>query len=278
MSVIDSDGDGLGDQEEIDIYGTDPQVFDTDGDGLGDGAEVGIPGYDADPSTVTDPLNPDSDGDGYFDGNNGVDPCEDCNNSGSTEADETNPAAPDAFIHLVGGWNLFSYPDDVKPAHATCTGLADLFGGFSIVESIERLNPATGQFDRCDESGGVDFPIVTGEAYVIRSLTEVSLAWPWSPDCPVRGLEPGMHLIGHPAPTSLTCFDWLEAQPPGTVASIQGFDQSQVGSCPALCWSRTEPVRIWSGRIFQSVPRKDTCSIRRDLETWSIPGVRKFRQ
>lgn len=38
-SVVDSDGDGLGDVPET-IVGTDPEVFDTDGDGLGDGLEV----------------------------------------------------------------------------------------------------------------------------------------------------------------------------------------------------------------------------------------------
>ena len=60
----DSDGDGLTDDEEVNVYGTDPTLFDSDGDGLGDGVELGLVGYDADPSTTTDPRNPDSDGDG----------------------------------------------------------------------------------------------------------------------------------------------------------------------------------------------------------------------
>lgn len=37
---IDSDGDGLFDTDETQIYGTNPYVFDTDGDGTGDGTEV----------------------------------------------------------------------------------------------------------------------------------------------------------------------------------------------------------------------------------------------
>jgi hypothetical protein len=36
----DSDGDGLYDDDETDVYGTDPFGYDTDGDGVGDGEEV----------------------------------------------------------------------------------------------------------------------------------------------------------------------------------------------------------------------------------------------
>lgn len=55
---IDSDGDGLTDDQEL-LLGTDPFNPDTDGDGLLDGTEVDI---------GTDPLNPDTDGDGLSDG------------------------------------------------------------------------------------------------------------------------------------------------------------------------------------------------------------------
>ena len=56
---IDSDGDGLTDDYELQI-GTDPFNPDTDGDGLSDGEEV--------LRYKTDPLNPDSDYDGLKDG------------------------------------------------------------------------------------------------------------------------------------------------------------------------------------------------------------------
>ena len=36
----DRDGDGLFDDDEVEVYGTDPDAFDTDGDGVGDGEEV----------------------------------------------------------------------------------------------------------------------------------------------------------------------------------------------------------------------------------------------
>ncbi|NIA14652.1 MAG: hypothetical protein GWP08_11280 [Nitrospiraceae bacterium] len=57
---LDTDGDGLTDADETDLYGTDPQNPDSDGDGLTDGDEVSVHG--------TDPLEPDTDGDGAIDG------------------------------------------------------------------------------------------------------------------------------------------------------------------------------------------------------------------
>lgn len=57
--AVDSDGDGLSDEEELTLK-TNPNVIDTDNDGLSDYEEVYI--------YLTDPLNPDTDGDTYLDG------------------------------------------------------------------------------------------------------------------------------------------------------------------------------------------------------------------
>ena len=60
LTVIpDSDGDGLSDADESDVYHTDPTKADTDGDGLSDFAEVQTHG--------TNPLLADTDGDGFTD-------------------------------------------------------------------------------------------------------------------------------------------------------------------------------------------------------------------
>lgn len=64
----DTDGDGLSDGLEVNVYGTGPTKADSDGDGLADGEEVGL---------GTNPLSADSDGDGLKDGwevSNGFDP------------------------------------------------------------------------------------------------------------------------------------------------------------------------------------------------------------
>jgi len=56
----DTDGDGLNDKDEIDIYHTDPRNLDSDSDGISDNQEVQV--------YKTDPTNFDSDGDGVPDG------------------------------------------------------------------------------------------------------------------------------------------------------------------------------------------------------------------
>ncbi|MEW6299733.1 MAG: fibronectin type III domain-containing protein [Thermodesulfobacteriota bacterium] len=69
---VDTDGDGLTDRQERDLYKTDPRKADTDGDGLGDGREVAYWGSawgkDPDGDSLTNLLDPDSDGDGAVDG------------------------------------------------------------------------------------------------------------------------------------------------------------------------------------------------------------------
>ncbi len=57
--AVDSDGDGLTDEDES-KFGTDARLADTDKDGLGDKEEVQVYG--------TDPLDPDTDDDTYLDG------------------------------------------------------------------------------------------------------------------------------------------------------------------------------------------------------------------
>ncbi|MDC3984848.1 MopE-related protein [Polyangium jinanense] len=63
---MDSDGDGLTDDEEADL-GTDPNDADSDDDGVIDGQEPS-PGEDTDGDGKKNALDPDSDNDGLFDG------------------------------------------------------------------------------------------------------------------------------------------------------------------------------------------------------------------
>lgn len=87
-SQMDTDGDGLSDEVETDVVGTDPFDADTDDDGLSDGIEE----QDGDgvvDASETDPLDPDTDDDGLLDGS------EDANQNGVVDVSETDPRDKD---------------------------------------------------------------------------------------------------------------------------------------------------------------------------------------
>ncbi len=71
-NLSDADCDGLLNNDEINIYGTEPENSDTDGDGIADGDEAAYWGSDWDAHFDDDDLinllDPDADGDGYTDG------------------------------------------------------------------------------------------------------------------------------------------------------------------------------------------------------------------
>lgn len=102
---VDTDGDGLTDWEEDNVYGTDPDDTDSDDDGLEDGEEVFDTGTDPadsdsdddglsdgteDGLTSTDPNDPDSDDDGCSDFDEFFGDCGDGYVAGCTYADATN--------------------------------------------------------------------------------------------------------------------------------------------------------------------------------------------
>src|SRR5215208_5690 len=81
-AATDTDGDGVADSDEVNLYGTDPEAWDSDGDGLSDGDELLEGG--------TDPLVWDTNGDGASDG--GVETAVD---SESVVAEDAAPVATD---------------------------------------------------------------------------------------------------------------------------------------------------------------------------------------
>lgn len=113
----DLDGDGITNEDEVNIYGTDPNNPDTDGDGIEDGDEINAGTDPLDPcdpndndcdddsdgltnleevNIGTDPTNPDTDGDGINDGDevtNGSDPLNPC---------DPDDSAPDCNIDTDG--------------------------------------------------------------------------------------------------------------------------------------------------------------------------------
>lgn len=96
----DSDQDGLTDNDEISLYGTDPLDPDSDDDGLLDGTEVDM----AAGTGCPDPLRSDSDGDTLLDGEEidmGTSPCNaDTDGDGVGDADDPLPVDPG----VTSGW------------------------------------------------------------------------------------------------------------------------------------------------------------------------------
>lgn len=101
VTSVDTDGDGLPNERELQAHDTDPFRADTDGDGLNDGVEV---------NGATNPLRPDTDDDGLTDGQ------EDTNANGRRDGRESDPTLADTD----GG----GVPDGYEVEHGTDPNLA----------------------------------------------------------------------------------------------------------------------------------------------------------
>ena len=117
---LDSDGDGLTDEEELRL-GTDPNNPDTDGDGLLDGEEVH--------RYKTNPLDPDTDHDGLKDGE-------------EVKRYKTDPLDPDtAHDGLLDGDEVKTYLTDPRDPDTDHDGLKD--GEEVMRHKTDPLNPDT---------------------------------------------------------------------------------------------------------------------------------------
>jgi hypothetical protein len=101
IPVTDTDGDGISDSDEINVYRTDPEKMDTDGDGIDDGEELNYWGKnwnaDNDYDNIINILDQDSDNDTYTDGfevSKGYDP---------SDPESYPPVYPPPSIHLEVG-------------------------------------------------------------------------------------------------------------------------------------------------------------------------------
>ncbi|MHA1868416.1 MAG: hypothetical protein ACTSXD_10275, partial [Candidatus Heimdallarchaeaceae archaeon] len=110
-SGYDTDSDGLTDNDELNIYFTDPNNNDTDSDGMSDGWEVG---NSLDPLTDDSSLDPDSDAlTNLNEYQAGTDPNDsDTDNDGLVDGDEVNTYSTDPTNNdtdsdgLVDGWEV----------------------------------------------------------------------------------------------------------------------------------------------------------------------------
>ncbi len=125
MLGIDTDGDGLTDEDEAD-FGTDPALADTDGDGLSDGQELAF---------GSDPLFADGDSDGLSDG------AELAANTDPTKSDTDGDGFTDSAEVFLGSNPLRaqSVPTSIPPGTLFASSAAGS-GSF-----LTLLNPADGR-------------------------------------------------------------------------------------------------------------------------------------
>lgn len=92
---VDTDGDGLSDEEEEDVWGTDPDNFDTDGDGFGDGDEI-LAGFDplTDESTGEAVENGSDDDEDEDDGDKSAEDLDDLDDADDVDDDTTGEDLP----------------------------------------------------------------------------------------------------------------------------------------------------------------------------------------
>jgi hypothetical protein len=141
----DRDGDGLFD-DEVNVYGTDPDVYDTDGDGIGDGGEV---------DAGTDPRTP------------GCPPDAPCPNTGSSPADR---ALVDAYTCEAQGLadcggvcvDLMSDPVNCGYCGGVCASRYTCHGGLCLL--------AAGVFD-CPPGGCIAIDVAAEDPIGGADLT-----------------------------------------------------------------------------------------------------------
>ena len=176
--AVDSDGDGLTDDEELRI-GTDPHNWDTDGDGLSDGDEVNV--------HKTNPLNPDTDGDGLTDGEEVLtyktDPKNpDTDGDGLLDGDEvktykTNPLDPDTDRDgLKDGEEVVTYKTNPLNPDTDGDGLLD--GDEVKKHRTDPLNPDS------------DYDMLSDGYEVLKTKTD-----PLDPDTDKGGVRDGHEVI-----------------------------------------------------------------------------------
>lgn len=163
---VDTDGDGISDNDEIDIYFTDPNKIDTDGDGLSDNDEInryftnpnkvdtdgdGLSDNEEINSYFTDAQKSDTDSDGLGDGDEINKYFTDPNNSdtdgdGLLDGEDNCPNLPedfDGFEDEDGCPDVDNDNDGILDVDDKCPGEAETFNNYQDTDGCPDEIPET---------------------------------------------------------------------------------------------------------------------------------------
>jgi outer membrane protein OmpA-like peptidoglycan-associated protein len=186
----DTDGDGLKDGEEVKTYKTDPKNPDTDGDGLTDGDEV--------KKYATNPTNPDTDGDGLRDGEEvmtyGTSPTNpDTDGDGLTDGDEVTRHQTDPLKSDTDGDTLTDGEEVTK--YRTNPLKADTDGGS--VDDGTEVRRGTDPLVAADDV--VKEEIKVGETIILEGINFETNSANITPDSEERLVKAYNTMINNPA-------------------------------------------------------------------------------
>lgn len=220
LREIDSDGDGIPDILDNCPNVPNPDQADTNGNGIGDACD------------------PDIDGDGlpnwwevlHFGGPTAANPHDDSDGDGLTNLEEflrgTDPKVHDKFLHA--GMNLFTHPVQT-PAGFSSFDLMTALGGPTVVDRIQKFNPASGAYEEARYIGttptGADFPIAGGDGMIVYLHTPVTKQFPGTPANFKRPLHNGPNILGFaPSADGRTAHEvFPEIADVGSVVSMQRY-------------------------------------------------------
>jgi hypothetical protein len=208
----DEDEDGLLDNAEIDVHGTNPIAPDTDDDGLTDGDEVNVTG--------TDPLGPDTDGDGPLDG---ADNCPLAANAGQENTDgawSNGPSIPgdDLTVPFSDGRGDACDDDADNDGLADADELSATACPPFDLSTTAHLNPARGDITADDDGDANAAPALGSDA------ADNGAAWDTDNDGVLDGVECSLGTNPRQRtsrPSSVACGGVADADADGLGAGVE---------------------------------------------------------
>ena len=236
-SLADTDGDGITDENETTLYGTDPAIFDSDGDGVGDGEELTYWGEnwngDADNDGLINLLDIDSDNDGLTDGEE--------ISQGSDPSAAPVPATilyEDAEDGLTTGWTVYdddptgAFVDNVFDAERD-NRVIELYGD-GLLNGFSLLNDQNQDWDNTDHRI-IQWSMKYSEDFVISIAADTTDGLRYLSYTPEEGdalgtgtdIFHGLKSISKDGTWRTYIFDLdyhlKEAQPSNNLTSLLGF-------------------------------------------------------